>query len=386
MTVFYFTNLSFPDGAMASGNRVVHLARCLIGKGVKVVVFSPFADSGCAGRFENGGIEFRACCNGHKSGIRSQLMSSFLYPLRAYWQMRKLRDDETVIYSYTGNLVHEIWACLFSKWLKLPICREGCEFPYTILSHAPKSMQWLETKFCMRFYAGVIAITKELENYYRKVTRPGCRVLRIPMTVDCDRFNGDFTSPFDFEYIAYTGAMNRKGGGVDVLVRAFGILAEKHPSLHLVLIGKGSDKLRSDLLAMVLGDVRGRIHCLFTGAIPTDEMPCYIKNAKVLAMLPLPTVQQEGCFPTKLGEYLSSGVPAVVSKVGIPARLLADREQVYFVPPDDSETTASVVDEIIANYEQAKEVAVCGRALARGSFHYAQFADTLYGWYREILG
>jgi glycosyltransferase involved in cell wall biosynthesis len=200
------------------------------------------------------------------------------------------------------------------------------------------------------------------------------------MTVDADCFEGDLSVPhnFDFPYIAYTGSMNRVGGGVDVLVDAFSEIAAEYPELHLVLIGKGSDELRRQYESRVDG---ARIHCFFTGKIPVHEMPRYICNATILAMQPLPTKQQEGCFPTKLGEYLSSGVPTVVSRVGIPARILTDGVNVHFVAPNDPAATANVFRDILSNYEKAKAVALFAKDFSRRRFHYENFADKLYIWY-----
>ena len=386
MTVFYFTNLSFPDGGMASGNRVLHLARGLVSKGIKVIVLSPFSDSGKAERFERDGIVFHSFCRGHNEGLRQKIVSSFLYPLKAFRVLRREREKETLIYSYTGNIFHEVAACLFSRLLKMPIAREGCEFPYTVLAHAPRILQWLEVKFCMRFYAGVVAITQSLEEYYRKVARRGCDVIHIPMTVDCDRFAGQVERPFDFDYIAYTGSMNRKGGGVDVLVKAFSILAKDYPDLHLVLIGKGSFRRQDELLGLSSADVRKRIHCLFSGTIPADDMPRYIKNAKILTMLPSLTFQQEGCFPTKLGEYLASGVPTLVTQIGIPAKILVNRENVFFTPPDDPVRAKEILSEMLVDYATAKGVAGSAMGFAKQHFHYALFANQMADWVSRIIG
>lgn len=385
MTIFYFTNLSFPDGGMASGNRVFNLARGLVSKGIKVIVLSPFSDFGKAERFERDGIVFYSFCHGHNEGLKQKIVSSFLYPLKAFRVLRREREKEALIYSYTGNIFHEVAACLFSRILKMPIAREGCEFPYTVLAHAPRILQWLEVKFCMRFYVGVVAITHALEEYYRKVTRRGCDVIHIPMTVDCDRFAGRVERPFDFDYIAYTGSMNRQGGGVDALVKAFSLLAKDYPELHLVLIGKGSSRRQGELLGQSPVNVRKRIHCLFSGTIPADDMPRYIKNAKILVMLPSPTFQQEGCFPTKLGEYLASGVPTLVTQIGVPAKILVDRENVFFTPPNDPARAAKILREILVEYASAKDVAVSGMGFARRHFHYALFANQMADWVSRIV-
>ena len=379
MTIFYYTNLSFPDGAMASGNRVIHLGKCLVSKGVRVVVMSAFSDSGKVEAFTRDGIEFLSFCRERK-GLARHFALCIIFPIKAWLYLRKEHRKGDILYSYTGNLVQRIWAGVFARFMRMPMYYEGCEYPYTIIAGWPKPLQWLDVWLIRRCVSGVVAITPALEDYYRKITKPGTKVIAIPMTVDADRFAGNPPVPdnFRFPYIAYTGAMNRAGGGVDVLVDAFSIISAEYPDLHLVLIGKGSDELRRQYESRVDGAC---IHCLFTGKIPVHEMPRYICNATILAMLPLPTKQQEGCFPTKLGEYMSSGVPTVVSRVGIPAEILTDGENVRFVSPNDPKATAEVFRNILSNYGQAKAVAARGKDFARKNFHYENFADRLYSWY-----
>ena len=45
-------------------------------------------------------------------------------------------------------------------------------------------------------------------------------------------------------------------------------------------------------------------------------MPKYLCNAKLLALARPDSIQAQGGFPTKLGEYLATGRPVVVTKVG----------------------------------------------------------------------
>lgn len=384
MTVVYVTNLSFPDGAMASGNRVVHLARCLARHGVKVVVLSPFSDSGRPECFERDGLVFMSFCHVRESRWMRLFCSCIVFPLKATIAICHLRAKEAMLYSYTGNLVQEVWACLLAKVLKMPICREGCELPYAVISHQPRFAQWVEAEWVLRQYVGIVAMTEPLVAYYRSKTRLDCEIVHIPMTVDCSRFEDKLTRPFDFDYVAYTGAMGRLGGGVDVVVKAFGLLAERFPALHLVLVGNGTLAQEQAFENLLPLSAQPRLHCLFSGKIPAEEMPCYVAHAKVLVSVPVQTIQQEGCFPTKLGEYLASGVPIVLSRVGNPYRMLQSCKWVRFVDPGDAKATAAGIADVLLDYPKARQMAEMGRKFARVHFHYENFADSLYSWYEAV--
>lgn len=383
MTVVYFVTCSFPDRGMATANRILHLARALKNDGVRVVVLTPFSDSGRREVVTCDGVVVRSLCALSKNGCVQRFRSLILFPLRALRCLFGFHD-KVVLYSYTSSLPHMIWAYILSLLRWCPLCAEECEYPFSVLLHRNCFLQWLESRVVPLFYNGVVAISDNLEQYYKPRIRKTGRTIRIPMTVDADPFvESKGNRILDFEYIAYTGSMRREGGGVDVLVKAFALIANKHPQLHLVLIGDGTAETRRKF-ELLAGDARDRIHCIFGGKVSRVEMPRYISNAKILAMLPLPTKQQEGCFPTKLGEYLSSGVPVVITRVGNPIEYLTDNENVFCVPPNDVAATAAKFEEVLLNYSWAQQVGLAGREFACKNFHYAIFSRPLADWYREI--
>ena len=63
---------------------------------------------------------------------------------------------------------------------------------------------------------------------------------------------------------------------------------------------------------------------VFTGIVPANEMPQLLKNAEVLALDRPNSLQADYGFPTKLGEYLLTGNPVVVTKVGDIPKYLED--------------------------------------------------------------
>lgn len=386
MTVYYYSTLPFPDGGMAAGNRIMHLSKALSSAGVKVNVLSPFSDSGKRDSMKIDGIEYKSLCLVNK-GILGFLLNRWsfyvLFPLRFASILCRDENRDRVIYCYGGNLALHIVAFCISRIFHCPLCREGAEFPSSVYKGQKGIRRFLDL-LSFKLFDGIVAITHELKTYYEATGRADCRVFHVPMTVDWALFANEVRpSPFDFDYIAYTGSMDRIGGGVDILVKAFALVAKDY-DIHLVLIGKGTDAVKKSLLDIVDKDLRSRIHCLFSGCIPRLDMPKYIKNAKILALLPLQTKQQEGCFPTKLGEYLASGVPTVVSNVGIPPKFLTDGENVRFVPAGEPRVTAMVMLEILGNYDVAVKTAKNGQVYARTTFTYENFGTSLAEWFRGL--
>jgi glycosyltransferase involved in cell wall biosynthesis len=75
-------------------------------------------------------------------------------------------------------------------------------------------------------------------------------------------------------------------------------------------------------------------------------------------------------FPTKLGEYLSSGCLTIVTRTGDIGAFLVDGVDAILVEPDESSTFAARLREVLARYDDFVLIARNGRASALRLFDY----------------
>ena len=68
-----------------------------------------------------------------------------------------------------------------------------------------------------------------------------------------------------------------------------------------------------------------------------------------------------GGFPTKLGEYLMSGTPVLLTDVGESSQYFIDEQDMFFAKPDSPIDFAHKIKYIKNNYKKAIEVAQSGR-------------------------
>lgn len=80
--------------------------------------------------------------------------------------------------------------------------------------------------------------------------------------------------------------------------------------------------------------------------------------------------QAKGGFPTKLGEYLATSKPVVLTKVGEIPLFLTDGVNAYLSEPDNAESFAKKLDEALSNQKEARKVGLNGRHLADTVFNY----------------
>ena len=110
--------------------------------------------------------------------------------------------------------------------------------------------------------------------------------------------------------VGYSGAINQK-----VALPLVGILAERRPELHFVLIGSVT-RLGAEM-ERALADLRRHPNVHLLGRRPYEDMPAYVAHMDVNAIWNRvgEGLWTEGTFPLKLHEYLAAGPPVVISDI-----------------------------------------------------------------------
>ena len=97
------------------------------------------------------------------------------------------------------------------------------------------------------------------------------------------------------------------------------------------------------------------------GGVNSDIVPQILKQAYILVSSQPDTKRASGGFPTKMGEYMAAGVPALLTDVGENAKYIKDGVHTFFSKPGDHIAYAKKLTYIIENYEHALKVATNGK-------------------------
>ena len=217
-----------------------------------------------------------------------------------------------------------------------------------------------------KLFDGLIVMTKPLFEYFKTKVKKSCRLFEMPMTVDTDRFNIEPRKNELGDYFAYCGNMSNKKDGIINLLDSFVAVEKRFPDIKLVLIGGTNDDNYLTFLKQHVKD-KGLNNVIFYGAVSRDEMPSLLINAKGLLLARPSSLQSSGGFPTKLGEYLSTGNPVVVTTVGdIP--LYLNKSNAFIVSPDDNDAFSSAMITVLEDYDKALQVGMKGKELAMSVF------------------
>lgn len=221
---------------------------------------------------------------------------------------------------------------------------------------------------CRRI-SGMIVISQGLKQYY---INSGClpeRVHVVNMIVDTTRFDGLQKQPTE-PYIAYCGTASNNKDGVDQLIKAFARVVKKHSNYKLYIIGSTPSKRQRFGNYELTKELGIEDNIIFTGVVPAERMPQLLKNAAILALDRPNNLQARYGFPTKLGEYLLTGNPVVITSVGDIPLFLKDRESALIASPDDIEGFSNQLCWAIEHPDEAKIIGEKGKAVAENSFNY----------------
>ena len=228
----------------------------------------------------------------------------------------------------------------------------------------------------------IFVITTALKNYYKEKGIEEKNIHIINIVTDVERFKNLKRAARDGRYIAYCGTVSNNKDGVDELIKAFSITARTHPDVKLYIIGKAPKKDEESENIRLIKDLKVEDKVVLTGLVTTRQIPYLLKNAEVLALDRPDNIQAKYGFATKMGEYLLSERPVVVTKVGDFPLFLKDGESALLANPSDAEHFASKLNWVLDNPEEANAIGKRGAEVAMREFNYysesKKIADVLF--------
>ena len=222
--------------------------------------------------------------------------------------------------------------------------------------------------FCKRI-KGLIVISHALKEYFIKKGVQPSKIHIVNMTVDETRFEGINKEPDKEKYIAYCGTVSNNKDGVDNLIKAFAIVTKKHKGIKLYIVGKAPGKKENNVNIKLINELGLHDKVVLTGMVKASEMPQLLVNAEVLALARPDNIQAKYGFPTKLGEYLLTGNPVVVTSVGDISMYLQDGFNAIIAKPDVPEIFAEKLLWALEHPIESKTIGARGKEVALKKFN-----------------
>jgi len=285
---------------------------------------------------------------------------------------------------------------IISKLYKVKIYHEITEHPALYMTTFFKKISlYLYLNFLLPQLDGIFVITNFLLIYLRKYVKNENKLIHIPITVELERFQSDKGNTNIYgTYIAYCGSMYDNIGipmyidkngpvygdkdGVSDLIKAFDYLCCKISNINLLLIGDNSDPVGFKSIQNTIDSSPNKKNIICTGKVSRECMPEMLKDSIILALARPDNLQAKGGFPTKLGEYLSTGNPVVITDVGEISDYLEDGVSAYISPPNNPELFGNKLIEAASDLAKSRKIGEEGRNVALKYFDYKVQSKRLY--------
>jgi glycosyltransferase involved in cell wall biosynthesis len=248
-------------------------------------------------------------------------------PLTLFQLARVVRRNDIDVINCHYLSPHFIHLLAVARLLRLRLVISVHGSDVTSCSNA----DWLHRFVCrvlLRHADGIVACSDALAAQTSSIV-PGIqhKIVRIHNAIDPTRSSqppgrSDLPEPF----VLFVGRQVDVKG-IDVLLKAFALIADEAPALSLVLVGEGPLRSAHEKLAATLG-VAKRVH--FAGEVPPDAVGSYIAKCAVFV---LPSRAE--AFGLVLLEAGYRHKPIVCTRVGGVPELIADGVNGVVVEPDD---------------------------------------------------
>lgn len=312
-------------------------------------------------------------------------IKSYINSFRLIYQNRKSIDLLQVCVA--DDVAFYFFYCV-AKICKIKFIVERGELPYYVKFREQyegkffKKIKVLLTKRSFQFFDGMILETQTLVDYYRTVAKPEIPFCVVPMTVEEERFINVKKKPTKYgRYIGYCGNM-LEIDGISILIRSFAMIANKFSDVMLLLAGNSCETPKQKELAKQL-EIDNRI--VFLGKLSREEIPQFLANAEVLALASPLSIRASATMPCKVGEYLCTCNPVVVTGQGEVNKYLKDGVSAYLPNPDSVEDFAAKLEIALSRTPEVRAVGVKGKDVALKEFSSVVQSRKIHDFYTSIV-
>ena len=380
---------TFPDfSAAAASNRVYAYSKGFLKNKVNPTVITLsnvyWPDTR---NYENGIEYFVAICQKKR---KKYFLIRRYYRIKRYFNVitfihkkHKFKNPIDAIILYTRSPFVMIFAKLLALFFSIKLILEVTEHPFNDFK---KYSCWkiIVPWVIYKFFDGFICISTSLEKYCEQYKNKKATIIKIPPLVDFDSFKCAYLNPKNEEYLFYSGSLTIKRDGIDNLIKAFYLVNQKHVSLKLILGGICYDEPTKSEIFRLIKSLELENRVLFLDFLPKEELLTYIFNAKILCVARRDNNQTSSAFPTKVAEYLYSGIPLIVTRVGDISNYLEDGVNAYLAESDNIEVFAEKIEYMIENYQLALNVAKKGKEIAISCFSNDENVKTIIEFIKRL--
>lgn len=397
MKVYIITNDPFPNG-MAAVNRIKCYSKALIydKQSCKVIAIRRLEQdkskptNGIAkGEFEGvpyeyiGGTTYR--CQNHFLRV----LHDYLDKISTLLFLLKNLENGDVVLGYVSNEISFINIVIRITHLKkAKFVKELCEIPFGHngdYKKGERKRQRME-KSQLPICDGIISISDALTDYVKSYTKSNCRIIKIPILVDCEKFNIQrLQNEIKRNYIFHSGTLTEQKDGILGMIEAFGLAVKKdNLNLEFVCTGSLENSPHKDEIERLIEKYNLHQKLVFVGYLSEEELRNMINGAKMVIINKYPNLQNKYCFSTKLSEYMAAGVPVIITRVGEAMNWLIDGENALIVDSCNVDALSDAISRLAVDENLCSLLSHNSRSFCRNNFDYRVYGNKMTNFFNSI--
>ncbi len=234
----------------------------------------------------------------------------------------------------------------------------------------------------------VISVVDEAANRLAQLGQTKDAITVIENTAPIETYESDpidetLINRYADEFVVlYIGGFGGRGDhrGVTTAIEAMPNIIKEIPNVRLLLVGKGSVKMR---LEQMVKDRNIKRHVTFVDWVPQNTIRSYIACSSVCLVPYNSTPNTEASCPNKLFQYMYMGKPIVVSSCESLKRYVAETGAGKAFQAGDGEDLARVVVGL-KDAPVRDDLGKQGKEAVRNKYNWEKTAKSLVGLYERI--
>lgn len=392
MKIFCAYKGKYPNG-MAMANRLKCYSKAL-GSGIDHFTVAT------EGQRDNGG-EFQQILPNHNCWYWRKESSFDRLPIVKYiyssWKRWKIyrhilkSKDVNVVFSsgyrWPQMLIFAFMAHLSGK----KYCIELNEWPHSIVASRKDSetlnklKRWLTFRLAFPKIDGFIAISENLKELALKYAGSKAHVIKVPILTDYV-LEGTRNVNREEPFIFHAGTLTREKDGIIEVLEGFGKAVIK---TDLKLNFEFSNyvtlpDIKRELQSIIERyDIQDRI--IFHDHLKPEELRQKYQSCSMAVINKPNNERNRFNFSTKLGEYMSYGIPLITSDVGESGKYLKDGENCLLIGDSRSSDEIAIhITRLSSNSSLAEELGENARRTALDHFDYRNHSAALIDYFNSL--
>ena len=255
-------------------------------------------------------------------------------------------------------------AMLTKFWLPKPLRR-----PFSLLTSL------LEPALANRVDA-IILVDDSQTPTFQKTGKPLFLVRNFPlMTLDTSHRSNNAGKK-----AIHVGA-HAESRGCRVMIEAIQLVARQITGAKLLLVGPFNHSPYEAEIRKMIAD-RGLENTVeMIGEVPYTDIPDWIGRASVGLVAIQPVLQHQGGIPTKMFEYMASGIPVIAGDIPPTRRFMASLDCGFLVEPAAPQEYAAAIAHLFTHPEEGRRLGENGRKAVVERYNWNQEAQKLLSAY-----